>query len=48
MYKDIKNVGILLEVLKYDTRIPLWQQEVEFHIVFNVDMDFTSKALWVL
>jgi hypothetical protein len=46
--KEMHNVGIAFEVLENDTSPPVGWKKVTGHLVFDVKMDFTRKARWVL
>ena len=42
------NVGIEFEVLEHSENVPVGCRAVTGHIIFDLRMDFTSKARWVL
>ena len=42
------NVGIAFEVMGYYENVPVGWHAVTGHIIFDVKMDFTRKARWVL
>ena len=42
------NVGIAFEVLPTGEKAPPRWSKVTGHLVFDVKMDFTRKARWVL
>ena len=42
------NVGIAFEVLEEGEHAPVAWRKVSGHLVFDVKMDFTRKARWVL
>jgi hypothetical protein len=46
--KEMKNVGIAFEVLDEGQNQPVGWSKVTGHIIFDVKMDFTRKARWVL
>ena len=46
--KEIMNVGIAFEVLECSDNVPAGWHAVTGHIIFDVRMDFTRKARWVL
>ena len=46
--KEMFNVGIAFEILEDDEPTPKGWRKVTGHIVFDVKMDFTRKARWVL
>ena len=46
--KEMRNVGVAFEVLENDTPLPVGWSKVTGHLVFDVKMDFTRKARWVL
>ena len=46
--KEITNIGIAFEILEEDMKTPVGWNMVTGHIIFDVKMDFTRKARWVL
>jgi len=46
--KEITNIGIAFEILENDMKTPAGWNMVTGHIIFDVKMDFTRKARWVL
>jgi hypothetical protein len=46
--KEMKNVGIAFQVLEEGENEPVGWSKVTGHLVFDVKMDFTRKARWVL
>eukprot|EP00957_Ditylum_brightwellii_P015517 1168923-Ditylum_brightwellii.AAC.1 len=42
------NVGILFEILPEGRSVPVGWKKVTGHLVFDVKMDITRKARWVL
>ena len=42
------NVGIVFEVLEHSENVPVGRHAVRVHIIFDVKMDFTRKARWLL
>ena len=46
--KEMTNVGIAFEVLQEGKRAPPGWQHVTGHIIWDLKMDFTRKARWVL
>jgi hypothetical protein len=46
--KEMLNVGIAFEVLESSKATPVGWSKVTGHMVFDVKMDFTRKARWVL
>ena len=46
--KEMLNVGIAFEVLEDLQCVPVGWKAVTGHIIFDVKMDFTRKARWVL
>jgi hypothetical protein len=46
--KEMTNVGVAFEILPTDGRPPPGWSKVSGHIIFDVKMDFTRKARWVL
>ena len=48
IYRDIQNVGIYFEIQLCDCCVSVVWKKVTGHMAFNVNMDFTRKARWVL
>ena len=46
--KEMTNVGIAFEILPQDKQAPPGWNRVSGHIIFDVKMDYTRKARWVL
>lgn len=46
--KEMLNVGIAFDILEDDVSMPVGWDKVTGHIIFDVKMDFTRKARWVL
>jgi hypothetical protein len=46
--KEMLNVGIAFDILDDDVSMPVGWEKVTGHIIFDVKMDFTRKARWVL
>jgi len=46
--KEMHNIGIAFEILEPGTNVPVGWTPVTGHIIFDVKMDFTCKARWVL
>ena len=46
--KEMTNVGVAFEVLPSGKQAPIGWRKVTGHIIFDVKMDFTRKARWVL
>jgi len=46
--KEIHNIGIAFEILDPNANVPVGWSHVTGHLVFDVKMDFTRKARWVL
>ena len=46
--KEMTNVGIAFEILEEGKTPPVGWNKVTGHLVFDVKMDFTRKARWVL
>lgn len=46
--KEMFNVGIAFEVLNEGQKAPVGWHKVTGHLVYDVKMDFTRKARWVL
>ena len=46
--KEMLNFGIAFEVLPTGEKAPPGWSKVNGHLVFDVKMDFTRKARWVL
>ena len=42
------NVGISFEILDRDTPVPVGWKKSTGHLIWDVKMDFTRKARWVL
>ena len=46
--KEMHNVGIAFQILETGERPPVGWKPVTGHLIFDVKMDFTRKARWVL
>ncbi|CAJ1963375.1 unnamed protein product, partial [Cylindrotheca closterium] len=46
--KEMSNIGVAVEVLAYGVLAPPGYSKVTGHLVWDVKMDFTRKARWVL
>jgi hypothetical protein len=46
--KEMTEVGVAFEVLEEDMKAPIGWRKVTGHLVWDVKMDFTRKARWVL
>ena len=46
--KEMHEVGVAFEILDSDVALPVGFRKVTGHLVFDVKMDFTRKARWVL
>ena len=46
--KEMHNVGIAFQILDEGKHAPVGWKQVTGHLVFDVKMDFTRKARWVL
>jgi hypothetical protein len=46
--KEMTNVGVAFEILPEDGQPPPGWSKVSGHIIFDVKMDYTRKARWVL
>jgi hypothetical protein len=46
--KEMSNVMIAFEILEDDKQVPPGWSKVTGHMIFDVKMDFTRKARWVL
>jgi hypothetical protein len=46
--KEMLNVGIAFDILDDGDRTPIGWSKVTGHMIFDVKMDFTYKARWVL
>ena len=46
--KEMTNVGIAFDILEHEETVPVGYEKVTGHIIFDVKMDFTRKARWVL
>ena len=42
------NIGIAFEILDKDTTVPVGWKKATGHLIWDVKMDFTRKARWVL
>ena len=46
--KEMCNVGIAFNILENDEALPVGHKKTTGHMIFDVKMDFTRKARWVL
>ena len=46
--KEVRNVGVAFEVLTYGKQAPPGWSKVTGHLIWDLKMDFTRKARWVL
>ena len=46
--KEMTNVGIAFDIIEDDEQLPVGYAKATGHIIFDVKMDFTRKARWVL
>ena len=46
--KEMFNVGVAFEILEHGCKAPDGWHQVTGHLVWDVKMDFTQKAHWVL
>ena len=46
--KEMTNCGVAFEILDDDMQVPIGWSKQSGHLVFDVKMDFTRKARWVL
>jgi hypothetical protein len=46
--KEMHNAGIAFEIMEEDQPLPVGFRKVTGHMVFDVKMDYTCKARWVL
>ena len=46
--KEMKNVGVAFDILDNDQNLPLGYNKASGHLIFDVKMDLTCKARWVL
>jgi hypothetical protein len=46
--KEMMNVGVAFEILPVDGQPPPGWSKVSGHIIFDIKMDYTRKARWVL
>ena len=46
--KEMTNVGIAFQILGADEDLPVGYKKVTGHLIFDVKMDFTRKARFVL
>ena len=42
--KEMKNVMPAFKILEQDNKVSIGYQHVDYHMIFNVKMDFTWKA----
>ena len=42
------NIGVAFEILDDDSPTPIGWSKVTGHMIFDINMDFTFKARWVL
>ena len=45
---EMHNVGVVFELLKEDQKAPHGWNRLTGHLIFDIKMDFTRKARWVL
>ena len=45
---EMHDVGITFEILEDNVSMPMGHKKVTGHLVFDVKIDFTRKARWVL
>ena len=46
--KEMKNVGVAFELLENNEKVPVGYAKASGHLIFDVKMDFTRKARYVL
>ena len=46
--KEMHNVGVAFQILEEDENLPVGWTKATGHMIFDVKMDFTRKARWVL
>ena len=46
--KEMKNVGVAFQILETDEKVPVGYAKASGHMIFDVKMDFTRKARYVL
>ena len=46
--KEMHNVGVAFQILEDDEHVPVGWKKATGHMIFDVKMDFTRKARWVL
>ena len=46
--KEMKNVGVAFQILETDEKVPVGYAKASGHLIFDVKMDFTRKARYVL
>ena len=48
LQKEMTNICIAFEILDKDTPVPMGWKKATGHIIWDVKIDFTRKARWVL
>ena len=48
LQKEMTNIGIAFEILDKDTPVPVGWKKTTGHFIWDVKMDFTRKARWLL
>ena len=48
LQKEMTNIGIAFEILDKDTLVPVCWKKETVHLIWDVKMDVTQKARWVL
>ena len=44
-WKEMKNVRVAFDILKYGDRVPIGHKQINFHLIYDVKMeDFRRKA----
>lgn len=46
--KEMKDVGMAFKILDHGEHVPVGYTEASGHLIWDVKMDFTRKARWVL
>ena len=46
--KEMHNIGVAFQILENDEHVPVGWKKATGHMIFDVKMDFTRKARWVL
>jgi hypothetical protein len=46
--KEMYNIGVAFQILEEDEHVPVGWKPATGHMIFDIKMDFTRKARWVL